>query len=81
MKFILLILSATAGLQAQAPGAQPEISKAILAIAANADRLMPMMEQIKPGDWVAKGASETYVAQWKTSEEQCARRWCPMRGR
>jgi hypothetical protein len=30
-----------------------------------------MMDQIKPEDWVKKGASETYVAQWKTSEEQC----------
>jgi len=66
-----LVLLATAGLHAQAPGAQPEISKTITAIAVNAERLIPMMDQIKPLDWVAKGASETYVAQWKTSEEQC----------
>jgi hypothetical protein len=56
---------------AQAPGAVPEISKTISAIADNAERLIPMMDQIKPEDWVAKGASETYVAQWKTSEAQC----------
>ena len=71
MKLIALVLLAAAGLHAQAPGAKPEISKTIIAIAANAERLIPMMDQIKPEDWVAKGASETYVAQWKTSEEQC----------
>jgi hypothetical protein len=30
-----------------------------------------MMDQIKPDQWVAKGASDTYVAQWKTSKDQC----------
>ncbi len=71
MKLLLISLLTAAGLHAQAPGAQPEISKTILAIAANAERLVPMMDQIKPEDWVAKGASETYVQQWKTSETQC----------
>jgi hypothetical protein len=71
MRYIFLILLSAAGLNAQAPGSQPEISKAIFSIAANAERLLPMMEQIKPEDWVAKGASDTYVTQWKTSQQQC----------
>ena len=58
MRYIVLILLSAAGLNAQAPGSQPEISKAILSIAANAERLLPMMDQIKPDDWVAKGASD-----------------------
>jgi hypothetical protein len=60
-----------ASLNAQAPGATPEIAKTLVAIADNAERLVPMMDQIKPDTWVAKGASETYVSQWKTSEAQC----------
>jgi hypothetical protein len=78
MKHAVLILLAVAGffapargLFAQAPGTQPEISKSLLALADNAERLMPMLQQIKPEDWVAKGASDTYVSQWKTSEQQC----------
>src|SRR5271169_3997054 len=71
MKYIAWFFLSAASLQAQAPGAQPEISKTLLAIAATAERLLPIMDQIKPSEWVAKGASETYVAQWKTSENQC----------
>jgi hypothetical protein len=68
---LALFLCLAPCLNAQAPGQRPEISKTILDIAAHAERLIPMMDQIKPEEWVAKGASETYVAQWKTSETQC----------
>ena len=71
MKHLALLLLLAPALHAQAPGALPDISRTIQEIATNAERMLPMMEQIKPNDWVAKGASETYVAQWKTSEEQC----------
>jgi hypothetical protein len=71
MKHFALLLLLFPMLYAQAPGAPPDIAKTILGIATNAERLLPMMDQIKPEDWVKKGASETYVAQWKTSEEQC----------
>jgi hypothetical protein len=73
MRFLVLALltwSICATMNAQAPGGQPEIAKTIQAIAANAERLLSMMEQVKPGDWVAKGASDTYVVQWKTSVDQ-----------
>jgi hypothetical protein len=71
MRYIALIFLLGARLDAQVPGGEAEIARTLLAIAANAERLVPMMDQIKPNEWVAKGASETYVAQWKTSEEQC----------
>jgi hypothetical protein len=71
MKHLTLFLLLAVRLHAQAPGATPEISRTILDIAGNAERLIPMMDQIKPEEWVKKGASETYVAQWKTSEDQC----------
>jgi hypothetical protein len=71
MKYFALFLFLCPALHAQAPGAPPDIAKTILDIANNAERLIPMMDQIKPEDWVKKGASETYVTQWKTSEDQC----------
>jgi hypothetical protein len=71
MKHVFLIPLLAFSLHAQAPGAPVEIAKVILSIAANSDRLLPMMEQIKPEDWVAKGASDTYIDQWKTSQDQC----------
>jgi hypothetical protein len=71
MKYCVLFFLGCASLSAQAPGSTPEIAKTLAAIADNAERLVPMMEQIKPDTWVAKGASETYVRQWKTSEDQC----------
>jgi hypothetical protein len=67
----LILLSACAGLYAQAPGGLPEVSKTLQAIAAHAQRLQPIMEQIRPQEWAAKGAPDTYVTQWKTSQEQC----------
>jgi hypothetical protein len=71
MKHLALFLLLTPALHAQAPGVLPDVSRTIRDIAANAERLLPMLDQIKPHDWVAKGASETYVAQWKTSADQC----------
>lgn len=71
MKRLCLLLLFSPVVCAQGPGARPEISKTVLDIAAHAERLIPMMDQIKPEEWVKKGASETYVAQWKTSEVQC----------
>jgi hypothetical protein len=71
MKLLLLTILIAPGLYAQAPGATPEISKTLQEIAANSERLLPMLDQIRPNEWVAKGASETYVSQWQTSKDQC----------
>src|ERR1041385_6856127 len=32
--------------------------------------LKPIIEQVQPQKWVANGAPETYVAQWKTAQDQ-----------
>ena len=67
--FVFLITAQS--LFAQAPGTQPEITKTLQVIASNAERLLPMLDQVKPQEWVSKGASDTYVAQWTTSKTQC----------
>jgi hypothetical protein len=66
----ILIMGAAwlAPLRAQNNGIAPEwdISKMLTAIAADADRLATQyLEKIQPELWVAKGAPDAYVAQWK----------------
>jgi hypothetical protein len=33
-------------------------------------RIEPMLEQLRPNDWIAKGAPDTYLAQWNSTREQ-----------
>jgi hypothetical protein len=70
MKIFFLLLTCVAS-YGQAPGGLPEVSKTLQAVSGNAERLLPIVAQIKPQEWVAKGAPDTYVKQWKTSQEQC----------
>lgn len=44
--------------------------KLIDALSAQAQHLKPIMDQLQPAGWVAKGASETYVAQSKEAQAQ-----------
>lgn len=70
MKILILFLMGVA-CYGQAPGGLPEVSKNLQAIAAHTERLLPIIAQMKPQDWVKQGAPDTYVAQWKTSQDQC----------
>ena len=47
-----------------------EVSDVLLQISQNAGRVSPMLDQLRPADWVVKGASETYVSQWDSSRAQ-----------
>lgn len=44
--------------------------KLIDALSAQAQHLKPIMDQLQPARWVAKGASQTYVAQSKEAQAQ-----------
>jgi hypothetical protein len=39
-------------------------------ISKRSEHLKPMLDEVHPADWVAKGAPEAYVAQWKSLTEQ-----------
>lgn len=72
--FAPLIFSCAAFSQQQ-PGAvqspaDPEIVATLNSISQRAARLEPMLEQLHPNDWIAKGAPETYLAQWNSTREQ-----------
>src|SRR5437899_532296 len=38
----------------------------------HAAKVEPMLRELKPAEWLAKGAPETYVEQWRSSLEQLA---------
>src|SRR5579862_5959937 len=70
----ILIMGAVclAPLRAQTNGIAPEwdVGKMLTAIAADADRITPYLDQIQPQQWVAKGAPDAYIAQWKQCQIQ-----------
>lgn len=49
----------------------PDIGKTLNGVASYATQLAPMLEEARPKDWVAKGAPDTYIAQWNSSLQQC----------
>src|SRR5580698_5662355 len=73
MKFLLPLVLFTSFLRAQNPAgvsAEWDISKSVAALSAQAARLKPILDQLRPQEWVAKGAPETYVSQWKGAEDE-----------
>ena len=76
MRLTLLFCAAAALVHAQtrgpAAGLEPawEIGVILNEIAANADRVAPVLDRLDPKNWVAKGASDTYVQQWQSSRDQ-----------
>ncbi len=62
--FLILLMSASAA--AQAPGLAPEwdIRKTLDAISNETLKLEPILNQMRPKDWIADGAPATYTAQY-----------------
>jgi hypothetical protein len=48
----------------------PQVVAIFTGISQHAARLEPMLQQLRPNDWVAKGAPDTYVKQWNSVIEQ-----------
>jgi hypothetical protein len=68
MRILLAILVFSCGALCQQP--DPEIVATFNQISKRAARLEPMLDQLHPNDWIAKGAPEAYVAQLKSTREQ-----------
>jgi len=75
----LIIFLCAAVAYAQAPSSQPsaagleptwDIAVVLREIGAHAGRLLPVLDQLDAPAWVAKGASDTYVAQLESSRQQ-----------
>jgi DNA repair ATPase RecN len=73
MRLVLAFLALAASASAQqAPMSDEEVVAVFNRISQRAARLGPMLEQLNPSDWVAKGAPDTYVAQWNSVRQQYA---------
>src|SRR5262245_53996884 len=73
MKFQQVIFFALFGvLFARGQGVSNEwdISRTLDALSAQANRLKPILDQLTPQEWVAKGAPQTYVSQWKGAQDE-----------
>src|ERR1700727_115302 len=42
----------------------------VAALSAQAARLKPILDQLTPKEWVAKGAPDAYIAQWKGAADE-----------
>lgn len=67
---ILLIAALRAAAQTGGVAPEWEVRKNLGALAANIQRIKPILEQARPKEWVAKGASEAYVGQWQTIRKE-----------
>jgi hypothetical protein len=77
LRFAIIAFLLEFVLRAQQPAAlppgftgDPQIIAVFNRISQQTARLMPMLAEVHARDWVAKGASETYVAQLESAEQQ-----------
>src|SRR5205823_7206160 len=68
----ILLVASVAPLLAQQPGVPTDwdVQKLVVAIAEQSARIQPLVEQVRPKEWVAKGASDAYVQQWDSAHNQ-----------
>jgi hypothetical protein len=72
MKLLLPCFLFTLLAPAQTPSgvsAEWDISQTVTALSAQARRIKPILDQITPQDWVAKGAPQAYVTQWQGAQD------------
>src|SRR5713101_170387 len=70
MKYLLPLVFFSLTLRAQGVSAPWDISQTVTALAAQAERLKPVLDQLTPEQWQSKGAPATYVAQWHAAQDE-----------
>jgi hypothetical protein len=68
----LLVLCALLSLSAFGQEAAWDNSPHAAELAAQASRLRPLVDQLKPDDWLAKGAPQAYVTQLQGAQQELA---------
>jgi hypothetical protein len=69
----LALLSSFAGAQSPAAGgvaSEWDVRKLLDSLDLQAQHVKPIIEQVKPETWVAKGAPRAYVTQWTTAQAE-----------
>lgn len=72
MKRALIFLTLSFAALAQQAGVAPEweARRDIPALPEKIKKLLPVLQQLHPEQWVAKGASDAYVQQWKSVQAE-----------
>jgi hypothetical protein len=72
MKYLIALACLASAAPAQNTGVQAgwDVSQMLDSLSAQAKRLKPILDQLTPQEWVAKGAPDAYVAQWKGAQNE-----------
>jgi hypothetical protein len=72
MKYFVVLACLASAAAAQNPGVQAgwDVSQMLDSLSDQAKRLKPILDQLTPQEWIAKGAPDTYVAQWKGAQNE-----------
>ena len=76
MRLFIATLVFASGVFAQQPSGSvlpmtdADVAAMLNRISRRAARLDPMLEQLHPSDWIARGAPDTYLSQWNSIREQ-----------
>src|SRR5271170_2555442 len=60
----------TRGQAPPAVSAEWDITQTLDSLSAQANRLKPILDQLTPQQWVAKGAPQAYVTQWQSAQNE-----------
>src|SRR5260370_17269144 len=71
LHLVLLCTMIPALAVAQGVSAPWDISETAKDLSAQAARLTPLLDQLTPEQWQAKGAPATYVEQWRKTRPEC----------
>jgi hypothetical protein len=69
LPFLILPLAALPA-SAQGVSAPWDISQTLTSLAEQSQRLLPILEQLTPEKWEAKGAPAAYTAQWRSARSE-----------
>jgi ABC-type transporter Mla subunit MlaD len=74
MRIIFLLVFAAGSLSAQASSggvsSEWDIREMLASLQARAKQLAPVLDQLKPAEWVRNGAPQEYAAQWTTAKNE-----------
>ncbi len=70
LSFLILPLSFALPARAQGVSAPWDISQTLTSLAEQSKRLLPILEQLTPEKWEAKGAPAAYTAQWRNARNE-----------
>ena len=70
LPFLTLPLAFALPARAQGVSAPWDISQTLTSLAEQSQRLLPILEQLTPDKWEAKGAPPAYTAQWRNARSE-----------